>query len=407
MSAADPLTAAFRALWSDQVEIGRDPRRGGFSRHGFDDAELALREWFAAEAEARGLTVDVDRNGNVWAWWGEPGGGATVTGSHLDSVPGGGAFDGPLGVVSALLAVDAMRAGGFRPRRPLAIVAFAEEEGGRFGVPCLGSRLLTGAIDADRARRLTDPDGVSLADAVRAAGIDPAGLGRDDAALAAIGTFVELHVEQGRAMVDVDAPVALAATILAHGRWRLTFTGEGNHAGSTALDDRRDPLLPAANTVAAVRRIAGKVVGARGTVGRLAANPGGTNVIASTVDLWLDARAPTAPDTRTVVDDVLAYAEQAAHAEGCRLTVREESFGDRVVFDPQLRDRLSGMLGGVPALPTGAGHDAGILAGHVPTAMLFVRNPTGVSHAPAEHADEEDCLAGVAALARVLEGLSS
>src|SRR5262249_46141114 len=159
---------------------------------------------------------------------------------------------------------------------------------------------------------------------------------------------------------DMAAPVAVASTILAHGRWWLTFHGEGNHAGSTALDDRRDPMLPAAHTVAAARRGAGKITGARATVGRIEANPGGPHVIPSTVDLWLDARAPSSADLRTMVDELVGHAEHVVHAEGCRLTVREESFGDRVVLDPALRSRLAGWLGGVPVLPTGAGHDAGI-----------------------------------------------
>ncbi len=329
-----------------------------------------------------------------------------VTGSHLDSVPGGGAFDGPLGVTSALEAVDVLRAKGFTPARPLAVVVFAEEEGGRFGVPCLGSRLLAGTIDPDAARALTDPDGVTLAEAAGAAGLDPVRLGRDDEALATIGRFVELHVEQGRGLVDLDAPVGVASSILAHGRWRFTFAGEGNHAGATLLGDRRDPMLPASELVLAARRAASGVDGARATVGRLVPNPGGTNVIASTVDVWLDARAGDSPRTRAVVEEITAAARAAAAAEGCALTVTEESYGDTVHFDAGLRDDLADLLGGVPALPTGAGHDAGILAARVPTAMLFVRNPTGVSHAPAEHAEAADCAAGVVALAAVLERLA-
>ncbi len=386
--------------------VGADPRRGGYSRHGFDRAELELRAWFTEEALRRDLAVRTDRNGNLWAWWGEPGTGAVVTGSHLDSVPGGGAFDGPLGVVTALAAVDALRAKGFTPARPLAVVVFAEEEGGRFGVPCLGSRLLTGATDADAARRLTDPDGVTLAEAVAAAGLDPAGLGRDDEALGLLGRFVELHVEQGRGLVDLDAPVGVASSILAHGRWRFRFTGEGNHAGATALGDRRDPMLPASALVLAARQAASRVDGARATVGRLEPNPGGTNVIASTVDVWLDARSADTARTRAVVEEITAAARSAAAGEGCEVAVTEESYGDTVHFDAALRDELSGVLGGVPALPTGAGHDAGILAAHVPTAMLFVRNPTGVCHAPAEHAEADDCAAGVVALTAVLERLA-
>jgi beta-ureidopropionase / N-carbamoyl-L-amino-acid hydrolase len=397
----------FDSMCADLAGIGIDRRRGGFSRHGFDDADLTMREWFTEQATGRGLDVCTDRNGNLWAWWGTPAPGAVVTGSHLDSVPGGGAFDGPLGVVSGLLAIDALRGEGFEPARPMAVVVFAEEEGGRFGVPCLGSRLLTGTLDAGAALALQDSDGTTLAEAATRAGLQPEHMGADPDILGTIGTFVELHVEQGRGLVELDAPVGVARSILAHGRWRFTFTGEGNHAGTTALPDRRDPMLPAAQTVLAARATASAVDGARATVGRILPIPGGTNVIASTVDVWLDARAPSASDVRTVVGRIRDMAEHAASRERCQLTVREESFGDTVVFDPALRDELATVLGGAPDLPTGAGHDAGILARHVPAAMLFIRNPTGVSHAPAEHAERPDCLAGVDALTAVLRHLAS
>ncbi|MGH3859465.1 allantoate amidohydrolase [Actinokineospora sp.] len=398
------MTAA--GLLGDIAGVGADPRRGGFSRHGFDRSELELREWFRASAVARGLDVETDRNGTMWAWWGPPGDDAVVTGSHLDSVPGGGAYDGPLGVTSALVAVDLLRARGFIPGKPLAIAVFAEEEGGRFGVACLGSRLMTGALDPDAARRLTDPDGTTLADAVRAAGLDPARLGPDPVAMARIGVFVELHVEQGRGLVDLGAPVGVASSILAHGRWRFSFAGEGNHAGATLLTDRRDPMLPAAQLVLAARRAASGIEGARATVGKVVPNPGGTNVIASTVDVWLDARAEDDFRTRAVVADISDAARVAAEDEGCTVTVTEESYGDTVIFDPTLRDDLAATLRGAPALPTGAGHDAGILAAHHPTAMLFVRNPTGISHAPAEFAEADDCTAGAVALADVLARLA-
>ena len=388
-------------------DVGADRRRGGFSRHAFDPAELELREWFAEQAESRGLRVTADRNANLWAWWGEPGDDAIVTGSHLDSVPGGGAFDGPLGVVSALAAVDLLQAKGFTPRRPLAVVVFAEEEGGRFGVPCLGSRLLAGTIDPDKARNLRDPDGTSFAEVMASAGMRPEHVGRDEEALRRIGKFVELHVEQGRGLVDLDRPVAVASSILAHGRWRFSFSGQGNHAGATLISDRSDPMLPAAQFVLAARRTASGVEDARATVGRLVPNPGGTNVIASTVDLWLDARSPTDAATRAVVGELTDLATRFAEEEGCAVDVTEESYGDTVHFQPQLRDELSELLGNAPALPTGAGHDAGILAAEVPTAMLFVRNPTGVSHAPEEFAEADDCTSGAQALARVLEHLTS
>src|SRR4051812_29750104 len=380
MSTATQLLSAIK-------DVGTDSARGGYSRHGYDKAELELREWFTAEAGRRGLDVEVDRNGNIWAWWGAPGPDALVTGSHLDSVPGGGAFDGPLGVVTSLAAVDVLRAKGFKPARPLAVVVFAEEEGGRFGVPCLGSRLLTGATTAEHALALKDRDGDTLADVLKAAGLDPARVGRDEEALGRIGKFVELHVEQGRGLVDMSAPVGVATSILAHGRWRFRFPGEGNPSGAPPMASRRDPMLPASQLVLSARWAASSVDGARATVGRLEPTPGGTNVIASSVDVWLDARAPNDGRTRIVVDRITAAARQSARDEGCEVTVTEESYGDPVPFDSALREEVAEAIGQAPGLPTGAGHDAGILAGHVPTAMLFVRNPTGVSHAPAEHAE--------------------
>ena len=220
---------SFDAMWADLHPVGRDPRSGGYRRFAWTAADAELREWFAGEAGARGLDLTCDRAGNLWAWWGDPDadGPGLVLGSHLDSVPDGGAFDGPLGVVSALAALDALRARGWVPRRPLGIAVFADEEGARFGVACAGSRIITGALDPDRARSLTDAAGTSLAEAMAAAGHDPAQVGPDAATLRRVGTFVELHVEQGRALVDrslVDAPdeaaVGVASAIWPHGRWR-------------------------------------------------------------------------------------------------------------------------------------------------------------------------------------------
>jgi len=388
--------------------VGRDARRGGYSRPVYSGAERELREWFEAAARQRGLSVETDRNGILWGWWDIPGmgrDGSLVTGSHLDSVPGGGAFDGPLGVASALAAVDILRGRGVQPNRPLAVAVFPEEEGSRFGVACLGSRLLTGAIDPDRARTLTDADGVSFAEASRAAGIDPAGLGRDEEALARIGDFIELHVEQGRGLIDEDSAVAVGSFVLGHGRWRLSVHGQGNHAGTTLMADRADPMVAAAQIVLAVREAARAEDGARATVGRLQPVPGGTNVIASRVDLWLDVRHPEDAVTAALIERIHGKAQKAAAFEGCSVTLTEESLSGTVHFDPALQRGLANSLGGVPVLPTGAGHDAAVLAGSVPSAMLYVRNPTGISHSPEEHVERDDADAGATALAGVLEDL--
>lgn len=407
-TAARRAGASVAGLMSEIADVGRDDARGGYSRPVYSVAEHELREWFIDQAARRGLDVESDRNGILWAWWDAPGSGrhdAVVTGSHLDSVPGGGAFDGPLGVASALIAVDRLRERGLTPGKPLALAVFPEEEGSRFGVACLGSRLLTGLIDPDRARTLRDPEGNTFADVAAKAGLDPRFLGPDPEAVGRIGSFVELHVEQGRGLIDLGQSVAVGSTILGHGRWRITVTGQGNHAGTTLMEDRRDPLVAAAAIVQAVREAALRHSGARATVGRIVPVPGGTNVIASSVTLWLDVRHADDAVTAAVVERIHADARRLAAVEGCSVELREESLSPTVHFDPALRHRLGELLPEAPTLPTGAGHDAGVLAEVRPTAMLFVRNPSGVSHSPEEHVEDDDAEAGAAALADVLAGL--
>jgi N-carbamoyl-L-amino-acid hydrolase len=400
--------ASVAQLLGEIADVGSDPVRGGYSRPVYSGAEIDLRDWFVEHARRRGLELDIDRNGIIWAWWnpaGAPLRQAVVTGSHLDSVPGGGAFDGPLGVASALAAVDRLQSGSIEPTRPLGIAVFPEEEGSRFGIACLGSRLLTGDIDPAKAAGLVDADGVAFAEIAAKHGLDPAHLGRDEEALRRIGIFVELHVEQGRGLVDLGQPVAVGTSILGHGRWRLSVTGEGNHAGTTLMDDRRDPMVAAGAIVGAVRDIARSQPEARATVGRLVPVPGGTNVIASHVDLWLDARHPDDTVTAALVAAIGERAAAIAAGEGCSVTLVEESISPTVHFDSRLRDRLSAALPTAPLLPTGAGHDAGVLATEVPTGMVFVRNPTGVSHSPSEHVDDDDADTGADALAAVLHQL--
>jgi N-carbamoyl-L-amino-acid hydrolase len=392
----------FQSMWADLGEVGRAPS-GGYRRFAWTAEDAELRHWFRGEAARRGMTVVTDRAGNLWAWSGDPDadGPGLVLGSHLDSVPDGGAFDGPLGVVSSFAALDRLRAEGWSPSRPVAVVSFADEEGARFGVACGGSKLLTGALAPDRARALTDDDGVPMREAMRASGLDPDAIGRDDDALRRIGTYVELHVEQGRGLADGDAPVGVATEIVPHGRWRLDLRGRADHAGTTRLPDRDDPMLHLAAVVTTAREAAAwhDVVA---TVGKVLVTPNGVNAIPSAVTAWLDARGLPEAAVRQVVAEVGA-------AGG--VDPVEESWAPATVFDAALRDRVAVAAGGdrgsAPLLGTGAGHDAGILAAAgVPAAMLFVRNPTGVSHSPAEYAEESDCLAGVDALARVVADLA-
>src|SRR6478752_3609796 len=299
----------FDGMWAELLPVGRDPQTGGYRRFAWTRTDHDLREWFAAEASSRGLDLTVDRAGNQWAWWGDPDadGPGLVLGSHLDSVPDGGAYDGPLGVVTALATVEALQRQGFRPARPIGVVNFVDEEGARFGIACAGSRIITGALDAERARGLRDADGRTMAEAMTAAGHEPARLGPDPETLARIGAFVELHVEQGRGLADLDRPVAVGSSIWPHGRWRLDLAGEANHAGTTRLEDRRDPMLALAAAVLSAREAA-TAQGCVATVGKVLVEPGGVNAIPSRVTAWLDARGPVDLDVRAVVAGVGAQA---------------------------------------------------------------------------------------------------
>ncbi|KQZ03703.1 allantoate amidohydrolase [Microbacterium sp. MEC084] len=394
-------------MLAEIAHIGADPR-GGYSRPGYGDEDRELREWFVGHAQARGLDVHRDGNGILWAWWRPEGsaGKAIVTGSHLDSVPGGGGYDGPLGVASALAAVDVLRARGTTPSRPLALAVFPEEEGSRFGLACLGSRLMAGAVDPERALALTDREGDTLADAVARDGLDPRHVGLDRAALDDTECFVELHVEQGRGLVDLGRPIAIGASILGHGRWRVVVGGQGNHAGTTLMADRRDPMVAAARLIVAIRDLARGVPDARATVGRIEPVPGGTNVIASRVAFWLDVRHPDDLVTADLVTRIRDAVALIAAEEGCAADVREESLSPTVDFDRALRADLRRALPDTPELGTGAGHDAGVLADAIPTAMLFVRNPTGISHSPEELVEDADAETGADALADVLSALA-
>ena len=407
---------SFRQMWDDLVPIGRHAGSGGYRRFAWTGADLECRAWFREQAEARGLAHEVDRNGNQWAWFGDPlAGDAVVTGSHLDSVPDGGAFDGPLGVISSFAAFDELRRRGAEFTRPFAITNFGDEEGARFGLACVGSRLAAGQLTVGKAHLLCDGDGVTLPQAMEAAGYDPDTIGPDPERLARIGAFVELHVEQGRALDLTGDPVGVASAIWPHGRWRFDFRGEANHAGTTRLVDRRDPMLTYAETVLAARREA-DLAGGLATFGKIAVEPNGVNAIPSLVRGWLDSRAADQATLDAVVTGIERVAREHAERAGISLDVVRESFTPVVDFDHSLRDELrkvleergaaDGTRRAVPVLGTGAGHDAGILSASAPTAMLFVRNPTGISHSPAEYAAEDDCVAGVIALADVLEGLA-
>jgi N-carbamoyl-L-amino-acid hydrolase len=391
----------FERMWGDLAPVGLSRASGGYFRQPFTTPERELSAWFVEQCEARGLRVETDSYGNVVGWWDVPAatGPGVLTGSHLDSVLDGGAYDGPLGVVSALAAVDQLRSRAFVPTRPVGVSVFVEEEGSRFGLACLGSRLAVGSTSWSHARSLRDRDGVALGDVVE---------GGSSSLLSTVGTFVELHVEQGRDLVDRGAAVGAASGIWPHGRYRFEFTGAANHAGTTRMEDRADPMLTYAFTALGANKQA-RLAGQRATFGRVSVEPNGTNAVPSRVTAWLDARCSSDSGLRDLVAAISGQAAERAGRDGTSLAVTAESVSGSVSFDAALATAVAADHegGDWPIIATQAGHDAGILsAAGIPTAMLFVRNPTGVSHSPLEHAEIADCLVGVSALADTLERLA-
>jgi N-carbamoyl-L-amino-acid hydrolase len=408
----------FERMWAELAPIGRSSSSGGYFRQPFTPAERELRAWFDEQATARDLRVEEDSYGNAVAWWdagtvfdgastdpavpraGRSGPSRLLVGSHLDSVLDGGAFDGPLGVVSSFAALDRLRERGVMPARPVGVAAFVEEEGSRFGLACLGSRLATGATAWEEARGLRDRDGTAYGDVVEGGSSD---------LLDGVDCYVELHVEQGRDLVDRGRAIGVASRIWPHGRYRVDITGTPNHAGTTRMEDRHDPMLTYAMTALAANKQA-RVMGQRATFGRLETTPNSTNSVPSAVTAWMDVRADSDDRLGELVAAIARQAEERAGRDGTTLTVTAESVSASTVFDSGLAERIATdhAEGDWPQIPTQAGHDAGILSARgVPSAMLFVRNPTGVSHSPAEHAEVADCLAGVDALAETIERLTT
>jgi beta-ureidopropionase / N-carbamoyl-L-amino-acid hydrolase len=398
----------FEELFDELTAIGLHAD-GSTTRLMWTEETAAAGAWFDRTAARLGLQPSVDRNGNRWAWSAAPAAGAIVTGSHLDSVRSGGRFDGALGVLTGLVAAHLLTLRGGLAR-PLAVVSFADEEGGRFDTPTFGSRALLGSLDVGASLERTDAAGVTLREALAAAGLDPSAMGRDEQSLARIGVFVEVHIEQGTLLAEVGEPLAIGTAILPHGRWRLELTGEANHAGTTALDARRDPMLVLAAAIAAARAVA-EDEHALATIGKVEVDPNSTNSVAGRVSLWVDARAEDARTVERVVEPIVAAARDAADAQQVALDVRRESFVEAVHFSDELRERIVAVLAqlGIEDVPmaTGAGHDAGALTGAVPTAMLFVRSATGASHSQRELASAEDCQVGIGALTAVLAALAA
>jgi allantoate deiminase len=371
------------------------------------EVHATLGEWMTS----LGMRVGVDAAGNLRGVYPSGAGGSAGTatlfiGSHLDTVPNAGAFDGVLGVVLGVSLV-AMRAGARLPF-PIEVVGFSDEEGVRFGVPFIGSRAFAGTVDTALLDR-RDIEGRSVRDALRDEGHDPARLG-EARAREAIG-YLELHIEQGPVLEALDLPIAIVDVIAGQSRMIVTFIGQAGHAGTTPMHARRDAFAGTAEWALAVERDAAQTPGLVATVGRVDIEPGAGNVIAGRCATYLDVRHA---DDRTRTDAasrMLGAAREIAARRG--LEVEWESRLDQpaVTMDAGLVSTLerAARRAEVPArrLTSGAGHDAMIVAGRMPAAMLFVRSPGGISHHPAESVREEDVAVALTVANHFLEEISA
>jgi allantoate deiminase len=389
------------------AELSRIAGRGtSVSRLGLSSDEQHARDVVGGWLEARGAEVRRDAAANLYARF--PGQGETIlVGSHLDSVPEGGRFDGALGVLCAVEAVESLIDAKVQTRRPIEVVAWADEEGARFGVGLFGSTAAFGRLPRGIGER-RDRDGISIADALRALGEDgdPAAAKRDPKELAA---YLELHIEQGPRLEKAGLPLGIVSDIVGIYHARVGIRGRADHAGATVMTARADALAAASEIVLAVERIARGRSDAVGTVGEIAVRPGAKNVVPGECIFSLDLRA--ARDHDELVREVLDAVTSIAGARGVEASVDDLARVPATPLDPRIRDVLKRASTSVsvdaPMLISGAGHDAQnpALSG-VPTGMIFVRS-TGGSHTPREFASLADAALGAQALANAIKELAT
>jgi allantoate deiminase len=380
-------------------EPGRITRLYGTPAHA--SASRTLAEWMSAA----GMSVERDAVGNlIGRIEGErPDARPLMLGSHFDTVRDAGRWDGTLGVLVAIAVAERMRSAGRRPAVPLEVVAFADEEGTRFETAFLGSAVLSGSFDDADLQRV-DGDGVSLRDAIREQGGDPERLG---AAARASGAYVEVHIEQGPVLDESDVALGVVTAIAGQTRAALRFSGSPGHAGTVPIELRRDALCAAAELVLAAEALARETPSLVATVGRLAVGPGAPNVIPGSAELSLDVRHPEDAVRAAAVSRLRERAGEAGETRG--VTVEWEELLDQPAIgcDAALSERLVRAVEAAGLrprrLPSGAGHDAAVMAAIAPVAMLFVRCAAGTSHHPGESVAEADVALAVDALAAFVE----
>ena len=369
------------------------------------DCHQEIARWM----EPLGVQVRVDAAGNIRGVYpaAQPNAPRLLIGSHLDTVPNAGAYDGVLGVVLAVALLEELQ--GRRLPFGIEVVGFSEEEGVRFGTPFIGSRALVGRLDQELLA-VYDTRGISVRKAIEDFGLNPEGISQAELAKDTLG-YLEFHIEQGPVLEKVNQPLAAVDAIAGQSRLEFIFCGRANHAGTTPMHLRRDAIAGAAEWIGTVERTAQGVPGMAATVGKIEAKPGVVNVIAAETRLTLDVRHRS-DDTRTrAVEDLIRQAEGIAERRG--LSVRKSTLLNQraVAMDAFLIGEIEQAILKTGCKPhrmvSGAGHDAMILAEKVPSAMIFLRTPGGISHDPAESVASEDVERAIGCGLHLLDQLAS
>lgn len=378
-------------------------RDDGVHRMAWSEADAAGRDWFERRAAQAGLAFTRDPAGNLWAcphseppWW--------AIGSHLDSVRGGGRFDGPLGVVCGFEIAE-------KSDVPIAVISFADEEGARFNTPTFGSKALTGRLDLPIVLERRDDHGTTLGEAIRAAGLDPDQL--DDAAgwLSKLAGFIEVHIDQSTEVSRARTPIGIVSSLASRIRLEVDFRGQADHTGTTPPGERRDALGAAARLIVAAEHLGTQFDRMTVTSSRIEVEPNASTTIAAHVRLWIDARGPEMAAIEQWHANLQANAEELAARSRVEIVIATASRSEGQTFSPDLRVALARagqeLLGeAVPEVMCFAGHDAGVLAARIPAAMVLVRNQSGVSHSPEEAVDLDDAEVAARVVERALTALT-
>ena len=387
---------------------------GQITRRFLSEPMHAVHALLREEMEGLGMEVRVDAIGNLRGVYGgreaedsdAAGARRLLVGSHVDTVPDAGAFDGVLGVAVGLALVRSL--GGRRLAYGVEVIAFSEEEGVRFKLPFLGSRALIGELGAEEMARV-DAAGCTVAEAVRGFGLDPEEVASAALDVAGYLGFLEVHIEQGPVLEAMGLPVGVVEAIAGQTRMQVSFAGKANHAGTTPMRMRRDALAAAAEWVLEVERTAGETAGLVATVGSIEAMPGAANVIPGRVVLSLDVRHAQDGVRGLAVESLLEDGRRIGGRRGVGFEAKETSRQHAVAMDAGMREGLMRAVGAVGLtvhrMVSGAGHDAMVMARVMPAAMLFVRSPGGVSHHPEEAVLVADVQAAIEVCLEFVEGL--